>query len=40
MKGYAWSGGGRAIQRVDISIDGGENWMQATLQNPSNQVGK
>eukprot|EP01065_Artemidia_motanka_P026749 TRINITY_DN319_c4_g1_i1.p1 TRINITY_DN319_c4_g1~~TRINITY_DN319_c4_g1_i1.p1 ORF type:complete len:559 (+),score=134.35 TRINITY_DN319_c4_g1_i1:93-1769(+) len=29
--GYAWSGGGRGIQRVDVSIDNGMSWTQATL---------
>ncbi|KAK6165305.1 hypothetical protein SNE40_022255 [Patella caerulea] len=36
VKGYAWSGGGRAILRVDISADGGKTWMTADLQ-PTNQ---
>lgn len=31
-QGYAWSGGGRKINRVDVSIDGGKNWYQATLE--------
>ncbi|KAI0179077.1 Oxidoreductase, molybdopterin-binding domain-containing protein [Hypoxylon sp. FL1284] len=31
VEGYAYSGGGREIQRVDISIDGGETWDQAQL---------
>lgn len=31
VKGYAWSGGGRGIIRVDVSIDGGRNWLQAEL---------
>lgn len=30
--GYAYSGGGRAIQRVDVSVDGGVTWKQATLE--------
>lgn len=31
IEGYAYSGGGREIQRVDISLDGGETWDQARL---------
>eukprot|EP00756_Hemistasia_phaeocysticola_P019350 Hpha_TRINITY_DN15652_c0_g2::TRINITY_DN15652_c0_g2_i1::g.98658::m.98658/K00387/SUOX; sulfite oxidase len=31
LAGYAWSGGGRGIQRVDVSSDGGNSWSQATL---------
>lgn len=32
VKGYAWSGGGRGIIRVDISPDGGKSWQEASLQ--------
>lgn len=31
VKGYAWSGGGRAVVRVDVSLDGGLTWQTATL---------
>ncbi|CAJ2499636.1 Uu.00g024890.m01.CDS01 [Anthostomella pinea] len=31
LEGYAYSGGGREIQRVDISLDGGGTWDQARL---------
>ncbi|XP_056418311.1 sulfite oxidase, mitochondrial isoform X2 [Hyla sarda] len=31
MKGYAWSGGGREIVRVDVSLDGGKTWKVAEL---------
>ena len=31
LEGYAYSGGGNEIQRVDISLNGGETWDQATL---------
>ncbi|KMT09089.1 hypothetical protein BVRB_6g131970 [Beta vulgaris subsp. vulgaris] len=30
VKGYAVSGGGRGIERVDISIDGGKTWVEAS----------
>lgn len=29
VKGYAWSGGGRRIIRVDLTADGGKTWTQA-----------
>lgn len=29
VSGYAVSGGGRGIERVDISVDGGKSWMEA-----------
>ncbi|XP_040281523.1 sulfite oxidase, mitochondrial [Bufo bufo] len=31
IKGYAWSGGGREIVRVDVSLDGGKTWKVAEL---------
>lgn len=31
LSGYAFSGGGRSIIRVDVSVDAGKNWMQAYL---------
>jgi sulfite oxidase len=31
LEGYAYSGGGREIQRVDVSLDGGKTWDQARL---------
>jgi len=37
IKGYAWSGGGRNIIRVDISIDDGLTWNQAILTDGKNQ---
>ncbi|KAL3813893.1 hypothetical protein ACJIZ3_015161 [Penstemon smallii] len=30
IKGYAVSGGGRGIERVDVSIDGGKTWFEAS----------
>lgn len=33
--GYAWSGGGRSVVRVDVSADQGKTWHVAQLeQNP------
>eukprot|EP00339_Tiarina_fusa_P021654 CAMPEP_0116996322 /NCGR_PEP_ID=MMETSP0472-20121206/168_1 /TAXON_ID=693140 ORGANISM="Tiarina fusus, Strain LIS" /NCGR_SAMPLE_ID=MMETSP0472 /ASSEMBLY_ACC=CAM_ASM_000603 /LENGTH=650 /DNA_ID=CAMNT_0004694907 /DNA_START=127 /DNA_END=2076 /DNA_ORIENTATION=+ len=37
VKGVAWSGGGRKIERVDVSIDGGKNWQAAELYKPIEQ---
>ncbi|KAK7423993.1 hypothetical protein QQZ08_008817 [Neonectria magnoliae] len=31
LSGYAYSGGGRAIVRVDVSLDGGKSWCQAKI---------
>jgi sulfane dehydrogenase subunit SoxC len=33
IRGLAWSGHGK-IARVDVSVDGGNNWSAATLQEP------
>jgi sulfite oxidase len=32
VSGYAWSGGGRRVSRVDVSSDGGSTWVEAELQ--------
>ena len=32
VRGYAWSGGGSRILRVDVTIDGGKTWETAELQ--------
>lgn len=32
VKGFAWAGGGRAIIRVDVTVDGGATWTTATLE--------
>lgn len=31
VKGYAWSGGGKGVVRVDVSVDGGKTWHVANL---------
>lgn len=31
VQGYSYSGGGRGIVRVDVSIDGGKTWKIAKL---------
>lgn len=36
--GYAISGGGRAINRVDVSTDGGKSWQDAVLDRQPDQV--
>uniref|UniRef100_A0AAF5CXV5 sulfite oxidase n=2 Tax=Strongyloides stercoralis TaxID=6248 RepID=A0AAF5CXV5_STRER len=36
--GYAWSGGGKGIIRVEISIDGGKNWQSAELEQDPEQT--
>lgn len=33
VNGFAFSGGGRRIVRVDVSADGGKTWKQADLHN-------
>jgi len=37
IKGYSWSGGGRGVIRVDVSIDSGKTWHTATLKEGSEQ---
>ncbi len=37
VQGYAYSGGGRAIIRVDVSIDDGKTWKSATRTEGSQQ---
>lgn len=37
VKGYAFSGGGRGIIRVDVSADGGKTWIDAKLK-PNGQT--
>jgi sulfane dehydrogenase subunit SoxC len=33
IRGLAWSGNGK-VKHVDVSVDGGRNWMRAELQEP------
>ncbi|XP_035231745.1 sulfite oxidase-like isoform X2 [Stegodyphus dumicola] len=40
VEGYAWSGGGRKIVRVDVSADGGKTWHVADLQQDSSPLYK
>jgi len=37
LKGFAWSGGGRGIIRVDVSVDNGTSWHLANLGKGSEQ---
>ena len=37
--GYAYTGGGRAVTRVDISLDGGETWKLAKLDKKEKTTG-
>lgn len=38
LSGYAWSGGGRRIVRVDISTDEGKTWKNAVLHGEREHV--
>jgi sulfite oxidase len=40
LQGYAYSGGGREISRVDVSLDGGRTWDQADLVDDWNRRGR
>jgi len=37
FKGVSWSGGGRQIQRVDVSVNGGDSWTASELYKPIEQ---
>ncbi|XP_050374760.1 sulfite oxidase-like [Argentina anserina] len=37
VHGYAVSGGGRGIERVDVSFDGGETWVEAIRHQKSTE---
>ncbi|KAK2429630.1 sulfite oxidase [Trifolium repens] len=34
LKGYSYSGGGRKVTRVEVTMDGGETWHVCTLDHP------
>ncbi|KAM4796025.1 sulfite oxidase, mitochondrial [Rhinophrynus dorsalis] len=40
VKGYAWSGGGREVVRVDVSLDGGKTWRVAELTGEKQKAGQ
>ncbi|KAI4337767.1 hypothetical protein L6164_016143 [Bauhinia variegata] len=42
LRGYAYSGGGRKVTRVEVTLDCGETWQVATLDHPEkpNKYGK
>ncbi|KAJ3705930.1 hypothetical protein LUZ61_009635 [Rhynchospora tenuis] len=42
MRGYAYSGGGKKVTRVEVTLDGGETWLVCTLdiQETPNKYGK
>lgn len=40
LMGYAYSGGGKHIIRVDVSVDGGNTWAQAELLDDCGPEGK
>ncbi|KAK7282757.1 hypothetical protein RIF29_11788 [Crotalaria pallida] len=42
LRGYAYSGGGRKVTRVEVTLDGGETWQVSTLdhQEKPNKYGK
>ena len=37
MRGYAYSGGGRRVTRVEVSVDQGKNWMLAEITYPEDR---
>ncbi|KDD77101.1 oxidoreductase molybdopterin [Helicosporidium sp. ATCC 50920] len=40
LKGYAWSGNGQKIVRVDVSCDGGQSWQTAELEQVPQEYGR
>ncbi|KAF8030397.1 hypothetical protein BT93_E2743 [Corymbia citriodora subsp. variegata] len=34
LRGYAYSGGGKKVTRVEVTLDGGENWLVCALDHP------
>ncbi|KFD63061.1 hypothetical protein M514_07992 [Trichuris suis] len=37
VQGYAWSGGGRHVVRVEVSTDNGKTWQSAAIRNDISQ---
>ncbi|CAI2358169.1 unnamed protein product [Caenorhabditis sp. 36 PRJEB53466] len=37
ISGYAWSGGGRGIIRIEVSVDGGESWSSVEMEQEKKQ---
>ena len=40
VRGYAWSGGGNGIIRVDVTGDGGKSWHVAELEKIPQKAGR
>ncbi|KAG6388732.1 hypothetical protein SASPL_150164 [Salvia splendens] len=42
LRGYSYSGGGKKVTRVEVTIDGGETWQVCSLDHPEkpNKYGK
>ncbi|KAL6785904.1 hypothetical protein ACKKBG_A00640 [Auxenochlorella protothecoides x Auxenochlorella symbiontica] len=40
VKGYAWSGGGNRVIRVDVTADGGATWHTAELEGVEQEEGR
>ncbi|GAY41715.1 hypothetical protein CUMW_061560 [Citrus unshiu] len=42
LRGYAYSGGGKKVTRVEVTLDGGDTWHVCTLDHPEqpNKYGK
>lgn len=40
LKGYAYSGGGRRIGRVEVSLDSGASWLLADIEYPEDTLRK
>ncbi|KAF8404170.1 hypothetical protein HHK36_009050 [Tetracentron sinense] len=34
LKGYSYSGGGKKVTRVEVTLDGGETWLLCDLEHP------
>ncbi|GAB2245286.1 hypothetical protein Droror1_Dr00000779 [Drosera rotundifolia] len=39
LKGYAYTGGGRKVSRVEVTFDGGETWRVTQLDHPEKPTG-